>query len=305
MEAKKIGLSLGGGGAKGSYQIGVFRAFEENNLLDQIDVVSGTSIGAINALLLVSGKSHDEIIKIWKKVNNDNIYGDGIDRFRDDKKGLYSLNPLFEIVKEEVSREEIFNSKIDVYLTACKIINPNIRLNQIRKSNLEVRYFKANKFNSPHKAALASASIPFLFGPTSIYGHEYVDGGVLDMYSIKPLVDSGCDLILTVPLDSFFDFKDYSHHKLPIYDFGLSKEFKRLHTLDLIDGIRFTPERMLERYALGYLAGLKMIENLRFLNLINENNKFTINENLNNVSLTVQEQKDIISRAEEIQNDLI
>ena len=51
----KIGLVLSGGGAKGAYQIGMMRALEELGISKQIKVISGTSIGAFNALSYAVG----------------------------------------------------------------------------------------------------------------------------------------------------------------------------------------------------------------------------------------------------------
>ncbi|MCG8539842.1 MAG: patatin-like phospholipase family protein, partial [Clostridia bacterium] len=48
----RTGLVLSGGGGKGAYQIGAWKAFEEFNI--KFDVISGTSIGAINGLLMSS-----------------------------------------------------------------------------------------------------------------------------------------------------------------------------------------------------------------------------------------------------------
>ena len=48
---KKIGLAFSGGGGKGPYQIGVWRAMQELGLADSINAVSGTSVGALNAVL--------------------------------------------------------------------------------------------------------------------------------------------------------------------------------------------------------------------------------------------------------------
>ncbi len=47
----KVGLVLSGGGGKGAYEIGVWEAIKELNIDKYIKVVSGTSIGAINAAL--------------------------------------------------------------------------------------------------------------------------------------------------------------------------------------------------------------------------------------------------------------
>ncbi len=48
---KKLGLSLGGGGAKGAYQVGVWKYLTDIGLTEHISVIAGTSVGALNAVL--------------------------------------------------------------------------------------------------------------------------------------------------------------------------------------------------------------------------------------------------------------
>ncbi|PKN80690.1 MAG: hypothetical protein CVU48_01165 [Candidatus Cloacimonetes bacterium HGW-Cloacimonetes-1] len=47
----KLGLVLSGGGAKGAYQLGVWKALEENGLAKHVVAVSGSSVGALNAIM--------------------------------------------------------------------------------------------------------------------------------------------------------------------------------------------------------------------------------------------------------------
>ena len=57
---KKVrGLVLGGGGARGCYEVGAWQAFRECNI--HFDCVSGTSIGAIVGAIYVQGNLHDAI----------------------------------------------------------------------------------------------------------------------------------------------------------------------------------------------------------------------------------------------------
>ncbi|MBQ3204119.1 MAG: patatin-like phospholipase family protein [Alistipes sp.] len=58
----KVGLVMGGGGARGLYHVGVIKALEEHNI--PIDYVSGTSMGAIIAALYAAGYSADEMAEI-------------------------------------------------------------------------------------------------------------------------------------------------------------------------------------------------------------------------------------------------
>ena len=52
----KIGLVLSGGGGKGPYQVGVWKALKKVGFAEHISVISGTSIGALNAYLLAQDK---------------------------------------------------------------------------------------------------------------------------------------------------------------------------------------------------------------------------------------------------------
>lgn len=62
----KIGLALSGGGARGNAHVGVLRALAENNI--RIDVIAGTSSGAIVGGALASGMSLDEIEALGRKL---------------------------------------------------------------------------------------------------------------------------------------------------------------------------------------------------------------------------------------------
>ena len=66
---KKVGLVLSGGGARGLAQIGVINELEKNGI--RIDMVVGTSIGALIGGLFSSGYKMDELKKILKKLNWD------------------------------------------------------------------------------------------------------------------------------------------------------------------------------------------------------------------------------------------
>ena len=68
----KIGLVLAGGGGKGAYELGVWKALKQLNLTKYISVFSGTSIGAFNSVLFAMDemKKADEL---WEKVTMDKL----------------------------------------------------------------------------------------------------------------------------------------------------------------------------------------------------------------------------------------
>ncbi len=63
----KLGLVFEGGGGKGAYQIGVWKALHEIGLDKHIAAVSGTSVGALNAFLFAYG-DYDLALKIWTEL---------------------------------------------------------------------------------------------------------------------------------------------------------------------------------------------------------------------------------------------
>ncbi|MBO7516164.1 MAG: patatin-like phospholipase family protein, partial [Spirochaetia bacterium] len=69
---RKIGLVLAGGGGKGSYQLGVWKYLTEIGLTKKISVISGSSVGALNAILL-SLCDFDTAVNIWTTQLEDNI----------------------------------------------------------------------------------------------------------------------------------------------------------------------------------------------------------------------------------------
>ena len=69
---KGYGLVLNGGGAKGAYQIGAWAALRQLELYDEITAVSGTSVGALNALL-IGQDDFDKAINVWKTIKQEDI----------------------------------------------------------------------------------------------------------------------------------------------------------------------------------------------------------------------------------------
>lgn len=63
--AEGIGLVLSGGGAKGAYEVGVWKAMEDFGLTKKTKIISGTSVGALNAALFATTSVKDAI-SLWK-----------------------------------------------------------------------------------------------------------------------------------------------------------------------------------------------------------------------------------------------
>ena len=209
----KIGLVFAGGGGKGSYQIGVWKAFREFGLDEKVVAVAGTSVGAINAALFMQGdfqKAEDAWLRISpgkilslsaKKIFNAflswgiKLPGKSIlfiNQLCDH--GFFSRSGLLELINESLILSSVSDSPIKGY-GACLQTPPNMKIN----------YFTFNNA-SPNRIIsilLASSAIPAIFRPIEIDGHRYIDGGlpiVGDNIPIQPLYDHGCDYIFVVHL---------------------------------------------------------------------------------------------------------
>ncbi len=68
---KKTALVLGGGGSRGAYEIGVWQALKALGI--RIDMVYGTSVGAINAAMVAQGDI-DLTADLWKELETDMVF---------------------------------------------------------------------------------------------------------------------------------------------------------------------------------------------------------------------------------------
>ena len=292
----KVGLMLGGGGAKGSYQIGVIKALKEAKLLDFVKVISGTSIGAINTMLLMSKSSLEKMDEIWDIMNNEGIYGDGV-QYTTKRHNIISLEPLYELLCQKVRLKKVRKSRYIGYATAAQMLTKQHNmLTQLMPSTMQIQRFKLNTFHEPHRAVLASASIPVLFGITHIDGIPYVDGGVLDLYPMEPLIAEGCNLIWAVAIDSRFDPYLYDNLDINIIDFSSKAAFNKNVLLDLFESTQFNSGIKESKYHLGYLVGKIIIKKMYDEGIIQQNKNRTFlrrKPNFYSLGLSKNEEKEI------------
>ena len=254
--AYKIGLALGGGGARGSFQIGVIKALMDSGIMKQVRVVSGTSIGAIHAVMVMAGISYERMYDLWTTIDKSVIFGTE-SRFKTDKLGIFSIQDLYDTFAQAVTIEEIRKSKMQGYATAAKI-NKKSLIDQVMINRMEKVVFDLNESADPHQAAMASASIPIVFGPDDIGEETYVDGGALDPVPIQPLIDQGCDIIIAVPIFGQVKEKKYAAQNITLINIRQYKLFDIIG-LDVMD---FDIKKVPRRIAYGEKLAYYMIEKL-------------------------------------------
>jgi NTE family protein len=161
----KLGLALGGGSARGLANIGVLRAFVENDI--PIDCIAGTSAGAIVATLFAFGLPLKEIQKNGKGLTWYSLSG-----FPSSKLGLTSGQPTEKKMEKLIGKVDIKAANIQLAILATDIEKGKSFIFQKGSAPLAVR---------------ASSSIPGLFAPTEIGGIKYVDGGLLENVPVSAL----------------------------------------------------------------------------------------------------------------------
>ncbi|MDU5108298.1 MULTISPECIES: patatin-like phospholipase family protein [unclassified Clostridium] len=207
----KIGLVLSGGGGKGAYELGVWKALKELKIDKYIEVFSGTSIGAFNAILFAQD-SIEKAEALWEEVTMDKIIP--ISKFELFKKGIglfigakninfakkYLNQKIYEGAVSKDGAKEIIDKYLDI--EAVKENNKICYAACTQLPDFNVKYFKINDYdvNLGKEMIIASASLPLIYDATNIMGGKYIDGGIADNTPIQPVYGEGCDIIIVVLL---------------------------------------------------------------------------------------------------------
>ena len=206
-EKLKVGLALGGGGARGLAHIGVLKVLERENI--PIDLITGTSMGAIIGAVYALKKDISAIEKItekYSKISEFNIDLSFSEKERKDKpfflkrmsdflKRGYILNlelrrkyindgeGVKKIIKDLVGDKAFTDTKIPLAVVAADLV-----------SGEKVITRRGKLFD----ALLASASIPGMFPPVILDKKILVDGGIVDVVPIEVAQSLGANFVIAV-----------------------------------------------------------------------------------------------------------
>lgn len=198
----KLGLVLSGGGAKGAYEIGVYLALKK--LHKKIDIVTGTSIGAINGMF-VTQKDLRGALKLWKNISFKTIYDEEEFPTKEDEK----LSKIYMQYAKGFINEgglDIYKMKdiFDKYFKPHKFFSSNIDYGLVTynfSKNKPVLKTKKNLTKDNIKDyILASASCYPAFKPYLIDNEMFIDGGYYDNLPINLAIDLGATEIIAVDL---------------------------------------------------------------------------------------------------------
>ena len=203
----RLGIALGGGGAKGLAHIGVIEVLEEHGIRPQC--VAGTSIGSIIGALYCLNGSADSLRQMaielisseeFKNLELDKFYTDADNIFERFKKELFEKFYFGTLLfrkshsKIEVTKRLYSNLFGDKTFEDCKIA---FTCNALNIQSGEEVVFRSGLLAD---AVQASCAIPGIFPPFVKDNRVLVDGGVIDNVPIGPLKNVGAKIVVTVYL---------------------------------------------------------------------------------------------------------
>lgn len=209
--SKVYAIALEGGGARGAWQVGAWRALEEAGI--RYNAVSGTSVGAINGALMAM-RDLQQAEQIWKDISFSQIInvddGDmgrimsgGFENLDQVKSAFQTIKnivqdrgldaePLRNLLAERVDEEKIRNSGVELYLTTVSITDK-------KELEIDARDLAEGELKD---MIMASAYHP-AFKQTPLGGKSYADGGFYDLVPISALISRGHKNLIVMRLNSF------------------------------------------------------------------------------------------------------
>lgn len=198
------GLVLEGGGAKGAYHAGVYKAILEEKI--EIGAITGTSVGAINGAAIVQG-DYDLCYDLWHDIRYSMIMDiddkemerlaklkfnmEDIGILADALKSLVSdrgidIGPLRDMLDKTIDEDKIRNSKLDFGIVTVNLTD----MKPVEIFIEDIPYGKLNDY------LIASSYLP-IFKSQRLGGKIYLDGAFYDNLPFRMLVNKGYkDLIL-------------------------------------------------------------------------------------------------------------
>lgn len=258
---KEYGIVFDGGGARGAYQIGAWKALEEAGV--KIGAVAGTSVGALNGALLCMGdlkKAED----LWKEITfsevmdvDDVLMEEIFDKERNTpvrellkelwaklKDGGVDITPLKEMISEVLDEEKIRNSGKEFCLTTLSLTD---------RKGLELSISDIPEGLLPDFLMASAYLVGFKNEP--LHGKKYMDGGFVNNVPTKSLVERGYHDIIQVRI-----YGPGRKKRAEIPEDGCFYEISPDVSLGSI--LEFSSKRSRQNLKIGYFDAKRMIYGL-------------------------------------------
>ena len=229
----KIGLALGGGGARGAAHVGVLRVLEQQGI--SIDYIAGTNSGAVVGGLYSAGVTINALEEMFTKRSLMKSYLTIPIKMRlmaipvlavpklinpHSLDGLYRGNRFREFLNKYVPQSEQDISQLKIPFGAVALNLLDGELHTLRSGNLG-------------RALQASSAIPVLRKPVEREDGLFVDGSVIASLPVRQVKEMGADVVIAVDLnensskmteEQFYHFGSVSNRVVTVHLNHLDKE---------------------------------------------------------------------------------
>ncbi len=256
------GLVLEGGGAKGSYQAGAYQALREMDI--EIGGVAGTSIGAINAALIIQD-NWDKAYELWYNMNLSKLFDLDEKVLKEIKNLNFNQNNLGYIYQRF---KNLLNNR-GIELTKIKnLLTENIDEDCIRRSEKDFAIVTINLSKMEPRELyiedipkgklidylIASSYLP-TFKMETVDGSLYLDGGFYDNLPINVLASKGYEEIIAIRTFASGRIREVKNKDLNITYITPNE--------DLGGIFDFEQENIRHNMDLGYYNTLKVFKKLK------------------------------------------
>lgn len=216
-EKPKVGLVLSGGGAKGYAHIGALKVIRDAGI--EVDYISGTSMGSIVGGLYAVGYSPEFIENLVQSQDWNNLLLDKIDRrnLNIDQKAFNEQQFIsFPVTKETVSLPFGIKYGQNISALLSYLVSPVFQYHNF--SDFQTPFLCIGTDIASGESVIldhgnladamrASMAIPTVFTPVLIEDRLLVDGGLVNNFPAKELVERGCDIIIGVDVQTHKDYE--------------------------------------------------------------------------------------------------
>ena len=179
---KRLGLALGGGGARGFAHVGVLQVLEEAGI--KPDLVVGTSAGSLVGALYASGKTGAQLQRIAETMEESTI-----------------TDWALPFLNRGVLRGEALARYVTTQTQGRKIEELPIRLG-IVATDLNLGEGVLFQRGDTATAVRASSAVPSVFLPVRINNRDYVDGGLVAPVPVRYAREMGAEVVLAVDIST-------------------------------------------------------------------------------------------------------
>jgi len=233
MHSSRLAVTLGGGGARAAYQVGVLRAIARRYPQLRIPLLTGVSAGAINIAHLANfngdfADSVEALTELWRRLELENVFRSGgpsllwraarigmrlsvgLPSWLEPVHGMVDTQPLRDYLRQVLHTTDGTLHGIDRNIKAGQLQAVALTANSYATGDT-VTFFSGSRiaaWERPNRSSvetgltiehiMASSALPLFFPPVRIGNEWYGDGGVRLVAPLGPAVHLGANRLLVI-----------------------------------------------------------------------------------------------------------